>query len=193
MPRFPVLVESDRLIIRPIDPDTAELVNAAIRDSYAALHTWMPWADHVPDVAETRRHLAAAEQRYLDGSDVALSLWLREGGQFVGGSGLHDRLGDPAWQEIGYWVRTSLTGRGLASEAVRAIAQVAFDQLGLTGLQIKTSERNMASQRVAERAGFMREALLDDGRIDPGGIPSRTVLFVRRRPEIDDCRSTADD
>jgi RimJ/RimL family protein N-acetyltransferase len=38
----------------------------------------------------------------------------------------------------------------------------------------------VASLRVAERSGFEREAILDDGRIDPGGIPSRTVLFVRR-------------
>jgi RimJ/RimL family protein N-acetyltransferase len=47
---------------------------------------------------------------------------------------------------------------------------------------IKTSERNVASQRVAKRAEFVREAVLEDGRIDPDGHPSRTMLYVRRNP-----------
>jgi RimJ/RimL family protein N-acetyltransferase len=34
--------------------------------------------------------------------------------------------------------------------------------LALTATQIKTSERNVASQRVAERAKFVREAVLED-------------------------------
>lgn len=72
------------------------------------------------------------------------------------------------------------TGQGLATEAVRGIVEAGF-QLGLAAVQLKASERNAASLRVAERAGFEREAILDDGRIDPGGIASRTVLFVRRK------------
>jgi ribosomal-protein-serine acetyltransferase len=76
-------------------------------------------------------------------------------------------------------VHTAYAGRGLATEAVQAIVGTGF-ALGLAAIQLKASERNAASLRVAERAGFVREAVLDDGRIDPGGYPSRTVLFMLR-------------
>jgi ribosomal-protein-serine acetyltransferase len=181
MTLFPKAVETERLIIRPNDPTTAELVNEAIRESYAELHSWMPWAEHLPDLAETRDHLTESPEQYLAGVDAGLALWLKDNGRFVGGSGLHPRHEDPGWREIGYWVRSSLTGQGLATEAVRAIAETGFRVLGLEGVQIKASERNIASLRVAEKAGFVREGELEDGRIDPGGFPSRTVLFVLRR------------
>ena len=166
--------------MRPWDPATADLVNAAIRESFEQLHEWMPWADTMPSVADTRSHLSSARQEYLAGTDCGLGLWLRDTGVFVGGIGLHPRPADPRWREIGYWIHSAHIGKGLATEAVRAIAEAGL-AAGLLAVQIRVSERNAASLRVAERAGFTREAILDDGRIDPGGHPSRTVLFVLRR------------
>jgi len=176
---FPDTLESERLVIRPVDPDSAALINAAIRESFRELHEWMPWAEHMPDLAETEAHLAQQQERFRAGTDCALGLWLQSTGAFVGGTGLHPRLPDPAWREIGYWIHSAHAGRGLATEAVRTLAAAAFGELGLTGLQIKASERNVASQRVALRSGFLQDAILDDGRVDPGGHPSRTVVFVR--------------
>jgi RimJ/RimL family protein N-acetyltransferase len=141
----------------------------------------MPWAELMPSLEDTRAHLASARENHLSGTDCGLSLWLKDTGTFVGGSGLHPRPADPTWREIGYWIHSAHTRRGLATEAVRGIAGAGFAVLGLAAIQIKASERNAASLRVAERAGFSREALLDDGRIDPDGHPSRTVLFVLRR------------
>lgn len=177
---FPAILETPRLLIKPCDPATAEAVNAAIRESFTELHAWMPWAEQLPTPDETRTHLAGAQADYLSGTDCGLGLWLKATGACVGGSGLHPRPADPTWREIGYWIHSRHSGQGLATEAVRGIVEAGF-QLGLAAIQLKASERNVASLRVAERAGFEREAILDDGRIDPGGIASRTVLFVRRK------------
>jgi RimJ/RimL family protein N-acetyltransferase len=181
MSRFPEMLETERLVIRPLDPNAAEAVNAAIRASYRELNAWMPWADHIPDIAETRAHLTVAQAQYHAGTDCGLGLWLKQDGAFVGGSGLHPRPVDPAWREVGYWLHSGYTGRGLASEAVRAIAATGLRDMGLAGIELRASERNVASHRVAERAGFTRAAYLENGRIDPGGYPSRTVLFVLHR------------
>jgi RimJ/RimL family protein N-acetyltransferase len=182
-PAFPRLILTERLSIRPVEPAFAEAINAAVRESFAELRVWLPWADHVPEVAETRAHLTEQQRKFEAGSDCTLSLWLRTTGEFVGSSGLHPRPAETSRREIGYWVRTSHTGRGLATEAVVAIAGTGFDALGLTAIEIRAFERNLASQRVAERAGFRRDALLDDGRLDPDGRPSRTVVYVRRRDD----------
>lgn len=185
---FPRLLETERLTIRPVDPASADVINAAVRESFNELRLWLPWADHVPEEAETRAHLAEQQRRFEAGTDCTLSLWLRATGEFAGSSGLHPRPVDSSRREIGYWIHTRHAGHGLATEAVVAIARTGFAALGLSAIEIRASERNGASQRVAERAGFRREALLDDGRLDPDGHPSRTVLYVRRadHPATDD-------
>ena len=57
---------------------------------------------------------------------------------------------------LGYWVGREYNGRGLASRAVTAIKQVAFDELGLHRIEASVLLENIASQRVLDRNGFER-------------------------------------
>jgi Acetyltransferases, including N-acetylases of ribosomal proteins len=61
---------------------------------------------------------------------------------------------------VGYWVRTQATGRGVATTAVRLAARVGFEQAGLRRLEFLVSVENEASQRVAEKVGARREGVL---------------------------------
>lgn len=175
---FPVPLHTERLTLREPDPRAAHDVNSAIRESFEALHRWLPWADHVPSLDETRDHLTTAQQRFRAGEDCGLFIWTRDGKAFIGAIGLHPRLPDPTQREIGYWIRTSAAGQGYATEAARAVARCALTDLGIAGLQIHCSARNVASQRVAEGAGFTRAAVRNDGRIDPDGQPAATWVYL---------------
>lgn len=74
--------------------------------------------------------------------------------------------------EVGYWLSAPARGRGHATRAVRLICRWAFAALGLERIELLAATGNPASQRVAERCGFEREALLrsylraKDGRHD---------------------------
>jgi ribosomal-protein-alanine N-acetyltransferase len=57
---------------------------------------------------------------------------------------------------LGYWLAEAATGRGLATAAVREIERVAFEELGLHRIQAGTLLHNVRSQRVLDRAGFVR-------------------------------------
>jgi RimJ/RimL family protein N-acetyltransferase len=57
-------------------------------------------------------------------------------------------------------VKADARGRGVASRAVALLARFAFDQLGAARVQLLTESDNVASQRVAEKAGFTREGTL---------------------------------
>ncbi|WP_062303376.1 GNAT family N-acetyltransferase [Demequina subtropica] len=57
---------------------------------------------------------------------------------------------------MGYWVAQELNGRGLATEAVARIKELAFGPLGLHRIQAETLPHNVASQRVLARNGFER-------------------------------------
>ena len=90
---------------------------------------------------------------------AALATW-RASGVFAGGSGLHRIDWSVPRFEIGYWVRARFLGRGYATEAVRAIAERVFGDLGARRVEIRMHAANERSVRVAERAGFALEAVL---------------------------------
>jgi RimJ/RimL family protein N-acetyltransferase len=68
------------------------------------------------------------------------------------------------WQhgraEVGYWLGPEARGHGHATRAVRLICAWAFAKLALERISLLAATGNVHSQRVAERAGFTREAVL---------------------------------
>jgi RimJ/RimL family protein N-acetyltransferase len=62
--------------------------------------------------------------------------------------------------QIGYWMDPRARGRGVATAAVRALCEWGFRTLGLGLIEWRAEVGNMASRRVAEKAGFRVEAIL---------------------------------
>jgi RimJ/RimL family protein N-acetyltransferase len=62
--------------------------------------------------------------------------------------------------DIGFWLARQARGRGIATRAVRLLSRWAVETLPLARLQMGIYPSDRASQRVAERCGFVREAIL---------------------------------
>jgi len=62
--------------------------------------------------------------------------------------------------EVGYWLGSAARGHGHVTRAVRLITAWGFRNLGLERIELMAATSNPASQRVAERCGFTREAVL---------------------------------
>jgi RimJ/RimL family protein N-acetyltransferase len=62
--------------------------------------------------------------------------------------------------QIGYWMDPGARGRGVATDAVRALCRWGFGTLGLGLIEWRAEVGNLASRRVAEKAGFRVEATL---------------------------------
>ena len=60
---------------------------------------------------------------------------------------------------LGYWVRESRQGRGIALEAVSLVSEFGFRVLGLTRIEIVVAEANLPRRRVAEKAGAHFEGI----------------------------------
>jgi RimJ/RimL family protein N-acetyltransferase len=61
---------------------------------------------------------------------------------------------------IGYWVDARERGRDFATRALRLLSRWAVMEGGVERLELTTHPENVASQRVAEKAGFLREGVL---------------------------------
>jgi RimJ/RimL family protein N-acetyltransferase len=82
---------------------------------------------------------------------------------------------------LGYWVRSSAAGRGVAPAAVRQVAAYAFRETDLNRLEIVIAVGNSRSQRVAEKVGATREGVLRSRLVLPSG-PSDAVMYSLVRP-----------
>ncbi|MBL7256100.1 GNAT family N-acetyltransferase [Paractinoplanes lichenicola] len=71
--------------------------------------------------------------------------------------------------QVGYWMDPAARGRGVATEALRALCGWGFDTLGLGLIEWRAEVGNHASRRVAEKAGFRVEAILR-GRLVHRGV-----------------------
>ncbi len=72
---------------------------------------------------------------------------------------------------VGYWIGQAHWGRGIAAEALELATRWAWDALPrLTRLYAPIFVRNAASQRVVEKAGYQREALLPRSMIRDGQV-----------------------
>ena len=81
--------------------------------------------------------------------------------------------------EVGYWCRRSMQGQGYITEAVQAIAAFAENTLAARRVECFTDERNVASRRVAESAGFVLESI--QTRVSPQGGENKACVYARVR------------
>jgi ribosomal-protein-alanine N-acetyltransferase len=72
--------------------------------------------------------------------------------------------------EIGYWLGESYWGRGICTEAVRAVTAYAIEHHSLTRVFAVPFAHNAGSQRVLEKAGYVREGRMRRSAIKDGRI-----------------------
>ena len=101
------------------------------------------------------------------------------GGEAIGGIGISP-LEDVKRRtaEIGYWLAEPFWGRGIATDAVRALVPVAFDRMGMVRVEAGIHADNPASMRVLEKCGFVREAIHKKA-ITKNGRLLDEVVYVR--------------
>ncbi|SIM71107.1 GNAT family N-acetyltransferase [Micromonospora cremea] len=153
----PVKIISGGLEIREFGPQDTESVAAFLASGdRTALPPGFPGA-----VADVDTWLAdEVHQRRLGGEGVHLAIVEQTTGKIVGSTGLRDTDWEAGRTEIGYGIHTGQRGRGFATEAARAVGRWALTEGGMRRVQLHCRVDNVASLRVAEKAGYQREGTL---------------------------------
>jgi len=162
-PTYPV--ETDRLLLRPIDPVT----------DVDALHAYLSRDDvcaYIPPEPSTREQLAeryAQPERHRselteEGQVLALAVVLKETGRLIGDLVLFFHSEQHRHGEIGYVLDPSYHGKGYATEAARALLALAFDgpwtPHPLRRVTARIDAENPASAAVLRKLGMRQEAVL---------------------------------
>lgn len=150
---------TERLKLRaPKRADSAAL-DEAIQETLDELVLWLPWARPGHSLGDTRRYLRGARSARNRRQAFEFVIEDQGDGRLLGMVSLH-RID---WMRrsggIGYWVRRSEWGRGIAPEAARAMLDVAFVECGLHRVEVLVAPENKPSQRVVDKVGFVREGV----------------------------------
>jgi RimJ/RimL family protein N-acetyltransferase len=110
--------------------------------------------------ADARAYLLARYDATFAGLSAPFAIIAGDSGEVTGSISLMRFAWEDRRAEVGYWLAAGARGQGHATRAVRLICDWGFARLGLERIDLLAATGNRASQRVAERAGFAREALL---------------------------------
>jgi RimJ/RimL family protein N-acetyltransferase len=163
------------LLLRPFSPDDAPAVRAAIDESLDQVQRWLPWGAEEPSTLE---HLTARLTRhaadFASGTAWRYAVVDAADGAFIGSGALLPYPG-PGALEVGYWIRRSDAGHGLATRVAAALVRHAFLHHGVDRMELWTRVGNEPSMAVARRIGFVHRERAFTSRA--GGAPDDYEIF----------------
>ncbi len=149
------ILHTPRLVLRPlVEPDAAAIVAYRYDPEVARHQSWDRYGE------DDARALIAALADACPGTPGAWFQWGicdRISGELLGDCGLKT-LEDPRLGLLGYTLGRAHQGRGLATEALRAVIELAFDRLTMHRLSASVDADNHRSLALLERLGWRREA-----------------------------------
>lgn len=179
---LPGPIRTARLLLRAWRQEDAVLLKEAVDHSLPELKRWMPWAASEPSPLESFiERIEKFRRAFEEGRDWTYGVLDPDGTRALGSAGLHAR-GEAGRLEIGYWIRSGETGKGLATEVAAALAERAFAFHGVEAVEIRCDPLNVASAAVPRRLGFRHAATLEANETSPDGRPRDTMVWVLDRP-----------
>ena len=184
----PELCNGANFILRRYMPGDGAALSEAVNASYEHLKTFMPWAVPSQSVEVSEKLCRDFSGRWLCGTDFVIGIWTPDNRRLLGGCGFHLREGpiELGNAEIGMWIRAESAQRGLGTEVLKALLRWGFSDWHWLRLSWRCSGANKASQRVAEKAGMLREGILRSNAVDPDGTRRDTYCYAALRNEWKD-------
>jgi ribosomal-protein-alanine N-acetyltransferase len=150
----PQELRTPRLLLRSFESvDVPAIVRLAGVNEIAAttLNIPHPYAEN-----DARSFLAKANEDFRGGLSVSFAISILPGRELCGAVGLH--IADTHRRaELGYWIGVPFWGKGFATEAASASVAFGFETLHLHRIYAHHFSGNIASKRVLEKIGMLRE------------------------------------
>lgn len=168
------------LLLRPWVREDAPALRAAIDEDVDHIRPWLTWSLEEPATLErTLERIDGWIEQVRSGKARRYAVApVAEPATILGGANLYTRA-EPSERGVGYWLRRSATGQGIADAAVAALVIAAFREPRVDRIVIECDVANEASARFAERLGFAPAGRAE--RRYPDGSPRTLRVFGMSR------------
>ncbi|TCW84032.1 N-acetyltransferase [Burkholderia sp. SRS-46] len=183
-PFEPVRLTTARLTLRPLKEDDAHALFEIWSDAEAMRYFSF---SAMADLDEAKERVARKLTTAADGTDFNCVLESRATGEVLGECALFHMNEQCRRAEIGFSLKRRHWGSGYMREAAAALVEHAFGVLHLNRLEADIDPRNVASARLLERLGFVREGLLRDRWIVGDEVSDSALYGLLRRDRRGAC------
>ena len=174
-----VEVRGERVVLRPWRLEDVPAVTAACQE--AEIARWLAFVPQPYTEEDARFYIQNCLNAREDRTPFAITD--AETGEVIGSIDMRINRMDTG--HVGYWLAAEARGRGLTAAALLALSRWGFEELGLGRVELVTDPDNIASQRVAEKAGFMREGILRSILVNRDGSRRDGVMFSLLPEDLD--------
>jgi RimJ/RimL family protein N-acetyltransferase len=158
------------------------LLFEAACESVQQASRWLAWCHANYSLEESLEWVIHCQKSWASGQEYNFAVLDSKGEAFLGGVGLNQIDWSNGVANLGYWVRTSRSGQGIATAAARLAVTFGFEELHLNRIEITVAIANAASRRVAEKLGAVHEGVLPKKLLVAGQVHD-AVLFSLRSDE----------
>lgn len=175
--QLPSRILGERCTLRPYRSGDGQALFSAIEENREQLGRWLPWVGQHQSVDDAENYVRNMAGRWQTRESLILAIFSHDERTLYGGTGFHGFDWTVPSLEIGWFLRESARGRGIATEAVRLCCTLAFEQMKVNRVWGSVDVLNERSVRLFERVGFLREAHLRGERRDHHGQLRDTLIY----------------
>ena len=176
---LPDRIGTDRLVLRRFTRRDVDDVAEAVLSSLPELEAYLPWAHRGYGREDAAAYVRDSIQSWKERKAFDFSIRLRsDPDTHLGNISIWHVSRLARTGEIGYWIRTDRTTNGIATEATKALMRVGFDVLNMHKIVLRIAVGNRASERVAEKLGFVREGVLREELLIRGIWTDHTLYSI---------------
>ena len=176
---LPDRIGTDRLVLRRFTKRDVDNVADAVLSSLPELEKYLPWAHGGYSRDDAAAYIRDSIQSWKERKAFDFSIRLRsDPDTHLGNISIWHVSRLARTGEIGYWIRTDRTTNGIATEATEALMRLGFDLLAMHKIVLRIAVGNRASERVAEKLGFVREGVLREELLIRGTWTDHTLYSI---------------
>jgi len=153
-------ITDETVTLRPFREEDSTQLYEAVHESLTELKPWMSWAYDAYSPQSADDFIRITRARWEEKSLYAFAIIDVNNGEVLGGCSLSHKHPIYHYCNLGYWVRTSRHGEGIAGRAAKLAACFGFEHIGLIRAEIVIAMGNEKSIRVAEKIGAHYEGVL---------------------------------
>lgn len=150
---------TQRLFIRTYQLQDAPDLHQFVKDNTYYLYETAPMTlRNNVSLARSKAFLEMLERERLNGKWIWNAIFIKTTNQFIGQISIYNLEEKTKSCELGYFITEDQMGQGFATEALKVIADYCLEELKRNSITLRIKPDNIASKRVAAKAGFRQVA-----------------------------------
>lgn len=170
---------SNDIVLNPLSVDDIFKIFNTLNDEREYMREWLPFVDTTNEAEDTANYVNFV----LQTEDKQFTIYYQN--KFVGLIGFKGTDTTNNKTEIGYWLSQYAQRKGIMTQSVKKLIELAFSEMGMNRIQIKVAVDNTKSRRIPERLGFMEEGVERDGELLVDNIYTDIVVYSLLKSEFE--------